>query len=159
MRILFVCLGNICRSPAAEAVCAQLAAERGIDDLELDSAGTADYHVGESPHRGTITEAARRGVPIEHRGRQVTAADFATFGLLVAVDRSTERNLRRIAPVGADLERVVLLGSYAPDAVAAGVADVADPWGHPQQAYSDMWDHLEVLCGGLLDQVGAPEVS
>lgn len=145
MRVLFVCLGNICRSPAAEAVFAALAAERGAV-IDVDSAGTSDYHIGETPHRNTVTEAARRGVPIDHRARQVTARDFAQFDVLVAVDASTATNLERMAPSGADLDRIVTLAPA-----------VADPWGHPQSAYAEMWDQLEQQCAELLDGITATE--
>ena len=70
-----MCLGNICRSPAAEAVFAELAAADGVD-VTVDSAGTSRYHLGESPHEHTRGEARRRGIAIDHRGRQFTAADF-----------------------------------------------------------------------------------
>lgn len=145
MRVLFVCLGNICRSPAAEAVFAALAAERDVP-ATVDSAGTSDYHIGEAPHRNTLTEAARRGVPIDHRARQVTAGDFSAFDVLVAVDAATARNLRRMAPPGADLDRIV---TFDPA--------VADPWSHPQSAYAEMWDQLERQCAELLDGVAATE--
>ena len=141
MRVLFVCLGNICRSPAAEAVLTALAAERGVA-VHVDSAGTSDYHIGETPHRNTVAEAARRGVPIDHRARQVTARDFADYDVIVAVDRPTARNLERMAPSGADLGRIV---TFDPA--------VADPWGHPRSAYSEMWDQLERQCRELLDGV------
>ncbi|WP_116999564.1 low molecular weight protein-tyrosine-phosphatase [Desertimonas flava] len=141
MRVLFVCLGNICRSPAAEAVFAALAADRGVA-VEVDSAGTSDYHIGETPHQHTLAEARRRGVPIDHRARQVTDGDFRQFDLLVAVDGSTARNLERMAPAGADLGRIVTLEPA-----------VADPWGHPPSAYAEMWDQLEEQCGELLDRI------
>jgi protein-tyrosine phosphatase len=158
-RILFVCLGNICRSPAAEAIVADLARRRGVDDVVVDSAGTASYHVGDPPHADTVAEARHRGVPIDHRGRQVEARDFTDFDLLVAMDRSTARNLRAMAPRGADLDRIVLFGSFAPDPASAGVADVADPWGLSHDAYVTMWDQLTVLSHGLLDHLEASEVT
>lgn len=141
MRILFVCLGNICRSPAAEAEFAAQAARRGIA-VEVDSAGTSDYHVGDPPHEHTVAEAARRGVPIDHRGRQVTAADFTDVDVIVAVDDSTARILRRMAPAGTDLDRIVTLDP-----------PVADPWGLPPTAYVEMWDQLERQCAELLDRL------
>lgn len=145
MRVLFVCLGNICRSPAAEAVFAALAAERRAV-IEVDSAGTSDYHIGEAPHRNTLSEAALRGVPIDHRGRQVTAGDFTRHDVIVAVDEPTARNLQRMAPQDADLDRIV---TFEPA--------VADPWGNPQSAYAEMWDQLERQCAELLDKVTAAE--
>src|SRR6187551_501629 len=89
MKILFVCLGNICRSPTAEGVVRAIAAREfpGLA-LEVDSAGTADYHVGKPPDRRTIAAARRRGYDLDGlRARQVTRADLARFDLILAMDR------------------------------------------------------------------------
>lgn len=95
MKILFVCLGNICRSPTAEAVFRQIFAQAGIA-ASFDSAGTADYHVGELSDPRSIAHAERRGYIMEHLGRQVTRADFDLFDLVLAMDRSNHRHLLRL---------------------------------------------------------------
>lgn len=162
MRICFVCLGNICRSPAAEAIVVHLLegeyADRGLD-LTVASAGTADYHVGERPHPQSLGEAERRGIRIEHRGRQFEAEDFADYDLVVALDGSNEADLLALAPDADAAGKVVLLGAFAPDVDAVGVRDVEDPWGHPDSAYAAMYDHLTELSTGLLDQVVAGTVE
>ena len=98
MRILFVCLGNICRSPTAEGVTRHLLAERGPGRArsQVDSAGTGGWHVGAPPdERSAAAAAARRGIVLEGAARQVRASDFADYDLLVAMDRSNLRDLLR----------------------------------------------------------------
>lgn len=163
MRICFVCLGNICRSPAAEAILRQLAqqeyAEGQLGDLVIDSAGTADYHVGKPPHGQSLAEAARRGIPVDHRGRQFGPADFAAYDLVIALDASNEADLRAIAPDDEAAAKVVRLGAFAPGADREGIRDVEDPWSHPDEAYVVMYDHLVELSRALLDHVAAGTVG
>ncbi len=154
MRICFVCLGNICRSPAAAAVFAELCADAGVD-VTIESAGTSDYHVGETAHAHTRAEARRRGITIEHRARQFTAADFDRFDLVVAMDRANVRDLRRLAPSEAARDKVVLLRSFA----TSGDADVPDPWGRPEEAYAQMFDLLEAAAKGLVAHVTTVRAS
>jgi protein-tyrosine phosphatase len=152
VRICFVCLGNICRSPAAAAVFAGKAAEAGLA-VTVESAGTSRYHLGEDAHPNTLAEAARRGVAIEHRARQFTAADFDRFDLVVAMDESNRRALRDLAPDAGARNKIVLLRSFASD--ESGVQDVPDPWGLPPAAYVDMFDVIESACDGLVAHVAA----
>lgn len=157
MRICFVCLGNICRSPAAEAVLVHLLdqeyADRNLGDLVIESAGTADYHVGRPPHEQSVAEAARRRVPIEHQGRQFGSGDFAAYDLVIALDAQNEADLLDLAPDEESAAKVVRLGAFAPDVTEEGVRDVDDPWGHPDAAYVSMYDHLTDLLRGLLDHL------
>jgi protein-tyrosine phosphatase len=98
-RVLFVCLGNICRSPAAEGVFRHLAAEAGIEDrFVIDSAGTGAWHTGELADRRMRQAASRRGIDLTSRARQVTPADFDTFDHIIAMDTSNLRDLKAIAP-------------------------------------------------------------
>ena len=150
MRICFVCLGNICRSPAAAAVFAELAADAGLD-VTVESAGTGNYHVGEPAHEHTLAEARRRGISIEHRARQFTAADFERFDLIVAMDQANLRDLRRLAPDDEARQKVVLFGAFAGDEAS----EVPDPWGRPQRAYVEMFDLLERAGQGLVAHVAA----
>lgn len=152
MRICFVCLGNICRSPAAAAVFARKAGEAGLD-VAIESAGTSRYHLDEDAHPNTLAEAARRGVAIEHRARQFTADDFGRFDLVVAMDDSNRRALFDIAPDSEARGKIVLLRSFAPEATEQ--QNVPDPWGLPPPAYAEMFDVIEAACDGLLAHVAA----
>lgn len=117
-RILFVCLGNICRSPAAEGIFAAKAKAAGLD-VAVDSAGTGGWHRGEPPHGPMIAAAARRGYDLSGlRARQVTTADFAAFDRILAMDRSNLADLRAIRPAGGGAELALFLGT----------AEVPDPW-------------------------------
>ena len=118
VRILFVCLGNICRSPTAEGVTRELAAAEAPElVLELDSAGTADYHVGAPPDSRSCAHAARRGYRIDHlRARQVTREDFRRFDLLLAMDHDNLRDLTRLAP--SEGRARIALPSSGPKAMA-----------------------------------------
>src|SRR5271167_4797253 len=100
--ILFVCLGNICRSPTAEGALRHLcAAEAPALDIEIDSAGTGDYHLGEPPDRRSRRAAAARGIDLSRlRARQVRREDFARFDLILAMDRCNLRALRALCPPG-----------------------------------------------------------
>jgi protein-tyrosine phosphatase len=152
VRICFVCLGNICRSPAAAAVFAGKASDAGLA-VTVDSAGTSRYHLGERAHQNTLDEAARRGFAIEHRARQFTPGDFQRFDLVVAMDESNRWALRDLAPDDDARSKIVLLRSFAPGVDEA--RDVPDPWGLPPSAYSAMFDIIEAACDGLVAHVAA----
>lgn len=163
MRICFVCLGNICRSPAAEAALVHLADAEGVA-VEVASAGTADYHIGERPHELTVAEAQRRGIPIDHRGRQFTAEDFVDYDLVVAMDSANERDLLDLAAEAdaaahgsADSARkVIRFGAFEEDADpqdSSTIRDVRDPWGHGPEVFEAMYDHLDRGLPGILRHV------
>jgi low molecular weight protein-tyrosine phosphatase len=152
VRICFVCLGNICRSPAAAAVFAHKAADAGLA-VAVESAGTSRYHLGEPAHPNTLAEAAERGIEIEHRARQFTPEDFDRFDLLVAMDDANCRELSRLAPDDGARSKIVLLRSFASD--GSGRQDVPDPWGLPPSAYAEMFDIVESACDGLVAHVAA----
>lgn len=98
-KVLFVCLGNICRSPAAEGIMRALVERKGeADKWEIDSAGTGRYHIGSLPDSRMRAHAARRGYNLTHRARQVSEDDFDRFDLIVPMDASNEAYLRRLAP-------------------------------------------------------------
>jgi protein-tyrosine phosphatase len=128
----FVCSGNICRSPTAEAIMRRLAADAGLDAaLVLDSAGTGDWHVGERRDHRSVEVARRRGMPITGVARHFQRADFARFDYVLALDRGHLRELRALAPDAAARGRVHLLRAFDPDAPPD--ADVPDPYyGGPQ---------------------------
>lgn len=141
-RILTVCLGNICRSPAAEAVIRSKAAEAGVE-VEVDSAGTGSYHIGESPHPKSIAVGGSRGYTVEGAARQLHREDFDRFDLIVTMDDTNLANAQRIAPESARAE-IRSLMSYV------GGAEVPDPWGQPDSAYEHMYDLIEQAADALI---------
>jgi protein-tyrosine phosphatase len=156
MRILFVCMGNICRSPTAEGVMRRLLRDAGLEDaIEIDSAGTGGWHAGEPPD-ARATEAARlRGVRLEGAARQVTAADFEDFDLIVAMDRANLRELLALAPDEEAAENVRLLREFDPASADAGDLDVPDPYYGGERGFERVLDLVEAACRGLLGELRA----
>ena len=154
MRILFVCMGNICRSPTAEGVMRRLLDQAGLADrVELESAGTGGWHVGEPPDDRATLAARRRGVTLEGAAQQVRAADFHDFDLLVAMDRSNLRELLAIAPDEEAAEKVRLLREFDP--ASSGDLDVPDPYYGGDRGFETVLDLVEAACRGLLDELRA----
>lgn len=142
LRLLFVCMGNICRSPTAEGVMRHLLAERGLEDaVEVDSAGTGGWHAGAPPDARSTAAAARRGIPLAGAARQVTRADFSTYDLLLAADGENLRDLRSIAPPGTE-HKVRLLADV----------DVPDPY-YGDDGFDLVLDLVEDACRRLLDEL------
>jgi protein-tyrosine phosphatase len=151
MKILFVCLGNICRSPSAEAVLRAIAAREAPDlKLEIDSAGTAGYHVGDAPDARSQAAALRRGYDMSPlRARVVEAADFERFDLILAMDTNNLEVLRRRAPPEYR-ERVRLFLEFAPD---CGLDEVPDPYYGGPTGFEQVLDLVEEASRGLLRQL------
>jgi len=153
-RLLFVCLGNICRSPTAEAVMARLVADAGLErEIELDSAGTGAWHVGSPPDERATSAAAARGVAVRGVARQVALADFDAFDLLLAMDGENHRALRALAPHAEAAAKVRLLREF--DAASAGAAslDVPDPYYGGPGGFDRVLDLVEAACAGLLAEL------
>jgi protein-tyrosine phosphatase len=154
VRLCFVCLGNICRSPTAEGVMRRLLADTGLDaHVHVESAGTGDWHVGEPADRRAIAHAARRGVVLDRRARHLTAAHFARIDLFLVADRSNLEAARRLAPSPADREKVVLLRSFDPDSPRA--AEVPDPYYGGPEGFEEVLDLCASACDGLLAHLRA----
>jgi protein-tyrosine phosphatase len=152
MRILFVCLGNICRSPTAEAVMRRLLEEEGLDGrVEVDSAGMGSWHLGAPPDARATSAAARRGVTLAGAARQVTPADFRDFDLVVAMDRKNVRELLAVAPDEEARGRVRLLREFDPASVGAPDLDVPDPYYGGDRGFETVLDMVEAACRGLID--------
>jgi protein-tyrosine phosphatase len=156
MRILFVCMGNICRSPTAEGVMRALVREEGLEgSIEIDSAGTGNWHAGDPPDARAVAAARARDIALEGAAREVTAADFEHFDLLLAMDRENERELLARAPEEAARAKVRLLREFDPAAVAAGDLDVPDPYYRGARGFEHVLDLVQAACRGLLDEVRA----
>jgi protein-tyrosine phosphatase len=151
VRICFVCLGNICRSPTAEAVMRRQVDAAGLADrVALDSAGTGHWHVGELADPRTRTAAANRGIEITHRARQFVAADLDRFDLVVAMDRDNLAVVRRM--VGRrDRPEVRLLCAF--DDGAPDGAEIPDPYAGGPDGFDHVLDLCERACRGLVDHV------
>ncbi len=151
-RVLFVCLGNICRSPTAEAVMARLVDDAGLGDaIELDSAGTGAWHVGSPPDERATAAAAMRGIAMRGVARQVRVEDFERFDLLLAMDAENHRNLRLLAPDAEAAAKVRMLREFAPANRAS--LDVPDPYYGGEDGFDRVLDLVEAACAGLLDEL------
>ena len=156
MKLLFVCLGNICRSPTAEGVMRRLVREAGLEDrVELDSAGTGDWHVGSPPDERAAAAAGRRGTVLDGAARTVGAEDFERFDLLLAADRQNQADLLARAPDDAARAKVRLLREFDPASVARGELEVPDPYYGADGGFDEVLDIVEAACRGLLDEVAA----
>jgi protein-tyrosine phosphatase len=154
MRILFVCMGNICRSPTAEGVMRGLLRDEGLEEaIAIESAGTGGWHAGSAPDERAVAAARSRDIVVDGAARQVTAEDFERFDLLLAMDRDNERELLARAPDAEARAKVRLLREFDPASVAAGDLDVPDPYYGGPHGFDRVLDQVEAACRGLLDEV------
>ena len=155
-RILFVCMGNICRSPAAEGVFRALVERRGLSaEFAIDSAGTTGYHAGELPDLRMRKAAERRGIVLDHPARQVVVRDFDKFDLVLAMDRDNLFHLHTMDRDGKHREKIKLMTEYSSK---PGVHAVPDPYYGPEGGFDLVLDLLEDSCAGLLAEL-APEAT
>jgi protein-tyrosine phosphatase len=159
IRICFVCWGNICRSPAAEAIMRKLVDDVGCNDMiAVDSAGTSSEHRGEPPDRRTIKEARRRGLDVEsHRVWRFDSDDFDRFDLILVVDRLNERRLLDRAPTPEASAKVKLLRSFVPDDMYD--QEIPDPWYGGDKDFILAFDLVEEACVAVLDQLSCQQSS
>jgi protein-tyrosine phosphatase len=151
IRILFVCLGNICRSPTAEGVMRSLVERAGLQSsIELDSAGTGAWHVDSSPDARATETARDRGVVLEGAARQVRVEDFDDFDLLLAMDGSNLHELRRLARDDEQRAKVRLLREFDPASAVAEDLDVPDPYYGGEDGFNEVYDLVQAACEGLL---------
>lgn len=150
IRVCFVCLGNICRSPQAEGIFRKLVNDAGRGgDFHIDSAGTGAWHAGEPVDPRTRAASARRGVPLQHAAQQFRAEHFADFDHILAMDRNNLANLRSIAPDEAARRKIRLLRDHDP----AGSGDVPDPYSGGSSGFDDVFSLCEAACSGLLAEL------
>jgi protein-tyrosine phosphatase len=181
-RILFVCLGNICRSPTAEAVMVELVERAGLADrFEIDSAGTGNWHVGEPPDARAAQAARARGIELRGTARQVAPEDFDRFDLIIAMDRSNLANLAQLAEparlgsvqhgAGAELRLLREFESAGSDASSTagsaerrqaaggprGPLDVPDPYHGGPEGFDRVLDMVRSCCEGLLAELSSED--
>lgn len=149
--LLFVCLGNICRSPLAENVFRQLARERGVEHrFEIDSAGTSGYHDGDPPDRRTAATARARGLVLTGRSRRLTGADLRRFHYVLAMDAANLAEVERLRAASGGSAVVRRLREWDPDAAEL---DVPDPYYGGARGFEEVHDMVERSCAALLDEL------
>ena len=152
VRVCFVCLGNICRSPTAEAVMRHLVKEAGLEaTIVIDSAGTGDWHVGHPRDRRSRSVGEARGIPLTGVAQQFTAVDFDDYDHVLAMDRSNRDDLHRMARDERDRAKVALLRSFDP--AAPPDAEVPDPYYGGPRGFEEVFDICERACRGLLEHL------
>ncbi len=156
-RIVFVCLGNIIRSPLAEKLFEHVAAEAGVGDkYQVDSAGTADYHVGQAPDERMVRTAARRGFHYGGSGRQLERRDLDDFDLVIGMDLENKADIERLVRTPQQRAKIRLLREFDPD--ADGAVAVPDPWYDGPQGFEHVYDIIERSVLGLLRALEAGEL-
>lgn len=152
-RVLFVCMGNICRSPAAEIVCSKMLSESDLkDSVELDSAGTIGYHSGKGPDARMAATLKARGYPIFGRARQVQPQDLDDFDLILVADEENLADVRRLDRDGSRSPKIKLLVDYCENHDAPRVPD---PYYGGQSGFEEVADLVEDACAGLLAKLRA----
>lgn len=152
VRVLFVCLGNICRSPAAEEIMRAICRERGLSDrFEIDSAGTYSGHAGQLPDQRMRVHAVRRGYNLTHRARPVCQSDFEDFDIIVGMDDNNLRDLRRLSPSCEDDEKIVRMVDFC--RMHPYYYAVPDPYYEGASGFELVLDLLEDACSGMIDSL------
>ena len=148
IRVLFVCLGNICRSPAGEGVMKEIVKEKGAEDRwVIDSAGTGGWHVGELPDKRMRVHARQRGIELDHHCRQVKPADFDRFDLIIGMDANNVANLRKIAPSLEAAKKIIPMAQFID--LKFGYDHVPDPYYEGSEGFELVLDLLQDGCANL----------
>ena len=150
--VLFVCLGNICRSPAAQAVMQRMVDERGLTSrFEIDSAGIGGWHIGDLPDKRMRVHARPRGYELTHRARRVQDSDFEGFDLIVGMDASNVDDLRYMAATPEQQSKVVMMGDYIRQ--YPHYDHVPDPYYEGSEGFELVLNLLEDSCDNLLNRI------
>ena len=159
MRIITVCLGNICRSPAAEAVLKRALERSHLDSrVSVRSAGTADYHVGEDPYPLTLEVGRERGYSFDSVGAQLTAQDLEEADLILVMDESNYDDVVALTDDESVQDKVHMLGEFASSVDTQGVLDVPDQWQRPRHDFVDMYEQIEDCVDGVVAAVKAGDI-
>ncbi|MBS1705258.1 MAG: low molecular weight phosphotyrosine protein phosphatase [Armatimonadetes bacterium] len=151
IRVLFVCAGNICRSPMAEAVFAEMVKARGLTDaIESDSAGTGSWHEGEAADPRTLAVLRRNKIPYAGRARQFRRTDWDEFDYVIAMDDDNLRALRKLGQSDGKVSRMLV--EFAP---TCGATHVPDPYYGPPSGFDHVYELVTAGCAGLLDEIEA----
>lgn len=150
-KLLFVCLGNICRSPTAENIMNHLIDQAHLSDrIVCDSAGTSNYHIGEPPDRRMSLAAAGRGINLKGKARQFNMSDFDKFDLILAMDRENYQNILLLDPSGKYKTKVRLICEFVSN---SSIKDIPDPYYGGTEGFEQVIDLLWDACNGLLEEV------
>lgn len=152
VNVLFVCLGNICRSPLAEGIFKNMIAEKGLaNEISCDSAGTSGWHIGEAPDARSEAIANAHGISLDHTGRQLQEDDFRDFDYIIAMDKSNFQNIKAAKGFGNfAAENLVMMRAYDEQAKSA---DVPDPYFGGPEGFSEVYNMLERSCSSFLDHI------
>jgi protein-tyrosine phosphatase len=156
-RLLFVCLGNICRSPSAENIMNYLIKEAGLEtQIVCDSAGTSSYHIGAPPDRRMRAAAAKLGIDLQGRARQLKKSDLEKFDLILAMDRENYQDIIYLDPENRYRHKIRLMCDFA---TQHGNREVPDPYYGGEEGFNYVIDLLLDACAGLLDYVVNSQVK
>ena len=148
---MFVCLGNICRSPLAMNLFIHEVKKRGLENnFEIDSCGTSNYHIGSTPDERTIANARKNGLKIHHEARQFSKDDFDRFDYILVMDKSNHSDVMKLDIVGRYSDKVFLMRDFDPEEKGA---EVPDPYFGGEQGFQNVYDILKRSVSELLDHI------